>query len=133
MADSPRARRRVVEAPARRSRPALERIRVVVEPDPDPDISYLEQDEFKERLRAYKRDEFGFVGVRAEADVIIEGTVQTLTSAGLWGIESDSERSYLEEVAAEEYRSLRDVLKAVGVATADLPQEADKGWIEWRA
>ena len=67
------ARRRVVEAPARKSPVKLESIRVVVEHDPDPEASYLEQDEFEERLAAYKSGEFAFVGVRAEADVTIEG------------------------------------------------------------
>lgn len=126
------ARRRVVEAPARKSPVKLESIRVVVEHDPDPDASYLEQDEFEERLAAYKNGEFTFVGVRAEADVTIEGVAQTLTSAGLWGIESDSGEEYFEEVAVEEYDSLRKVLKTVGVPTSELPQTIERRQIEWR-
>ena len=137
MSDSPHApRRRVVAAPARRPPAELQSIRVVVDHDPDPDTSYLEQDELEDRLAAYKRGEFDFVGVRAEADVLIEGTVQTLTSGGLWGVESDSGEEYLVGVAVEEYEQLRKVLKTVGVPTAQLPAadaETVRGWIEWRA
>ena len=133
MSDTPPARRRVVAAPGRRPPAELRSIRVVIEHDPDPDISFLEQDEFEERLAAYKKGEFDFVGVHAEAEVVIEGVVQTLTSGGLWGIESDSGEEYIESVAVEEYEQLRKVLKTVGVSTAQLPQEIERDWIEWRA
>ena len=121
-------RPRVVEAPARRAPAKLEAIRVVVEYDPNPDVSYLEQEEFEERLAAYKNEEFSFLGVHAEADVTIEGVVQTLTSGGLWGIESDSGDEYIEEVAVQEYEELRKILKTIGVPTADLPLEMDPAW-----
>jgi len=128
-----RARRRTVEASPRRARAKLEQVRVVVETDPDPDISYLEQDEFEDRLAAYQRGDFTFVGVRAEADVIIGGVVQTLTSGGLWGVESDSDPAYVEEIADEEYNELRKILKDIGVATSELPDQLDRRKIEWRA
>jgi hypothetical protein len=136
MSDTPPPRRRVVAAPARRPPAELRSIRVVVEHDPDPDISFLEQDEFDERLAAYKRGEFDFVGVRAEAEVIVEGIVQTLTSGGLWGVESDSGEEYITEIAVEEYEQLRKVLKTIGVPTAQLPNadaEQVRAWIDWRA
>jgi hypothetical protein len=124
-------RRRVVEAPSR-NRPEVEAIRIVVDEDPDSDPSYLDQDEFEDRREAYRRGEFGFVGVRAEADVRIEGIAQTLTSGGLYEIESDSGDEYFSEVFSTEWAALRDVLKAVGVSTARLPVEVDRDWIEWR-
>lgn len=127
-------RKRVVEAvPRKRRAPELESIKVLVMPDEDPDPSYLDQDEFEERLAAYKRGDFSFVGVRAEAAVIIDGVVQTLTSGGLYGIESDSDKAYFEEVGAEEWDGLRQILKTVGVATDQLPQGFDPQWLEWRA
>jgi len=125
-------RPRVVEAAPRRAPAKLQSVRVVVEHDPDPDVSYLEQEDFEERLAAFQAGEFSFVGVHAEADVVIEGVVQTLTSGGLWGIESDSEKEYLEEVAVQEYEELRKILKTIGVPTSELPQ-AFQGEIEWRA
>jgi len=136
MSDPPQTRRRGVAASARKPPAELQSIRVVVEHDPDPDVSFLEQDEFEDRLAAYKRGEFDFVGVRAEAEVVIEGVVQTLTSGGLWGIESDSGEEYIESVAVEEYEQLRKVLKTVGVPTAQLPAaSADqvREWMDWRA
>ena len=120
MSDQPPARRRVVAAPARRQPTELQSIRVVVEHDPDPDASFLEQDEFEDRLASFKRGEFEFVGVRAEAEVLIESTLQTITSPGLWGIESDSGEEYIAGIAVEEYEQLSKVLKTIGVPTAQL-------------
>lgn len=124
------SRRRTVHA-ARKPPAELREVRVVVVEDTDPDPSYLDQEEFEDRREAYQRGDFYFVGIRAEAEVVIEGTLQTLQSGGLWGIESDSERSYFEEVANEEWSQLRDVLKTVGVATKQLPLKADPEWIDW--
>lgn len=126
------ARRRVVEAPARRPPVELRALRAVVEADPDPDVSYLAQEDLAERQSAYERDEFGIVGVCVEADVLIEGTEQTLASPGLWGVESDLSEEELDQIVSEEWAALRNVLKAVGVPTDQLPHEADRAWIEWR-
>jgi hypothetical protein len=128
-------RRRVVAAPARRPPAELRSVHVIFEPDPEPDTSYLfGQDELTDRRVEYERDEWHLVGCRAEAEVVIapETTVQTLRSGGLYGIESDSEQEYLDEIAVGEWSRLRDVLKTVGVPTDQLPLEVDPGWIEWR-
>jgi hypothetical protein len=130
------SRRRVVEATRRRTAPTVQEIRVRVLHDEDPDTSFIDQDEFADRREAYQRGDFTFVGVVAEADVVIEGTVQTLKSGGLWGIESDSDEAYIEEVALEEYNGLRDVLKAVGVSTSEAPvgtREMIQPLIKWEA
>jgi hypothetical protein len=122
-------RKRVVDVPPRR-RIALESIRVVVLHDDEPDPSYLDDDE--DRRAEYERGDFSFVGVRAEAEVAVDGVTQTLTSGGHWGIESDS-KEYLQEVAEEEYTDLRQILKTIGVATADVPAGFDPAIIKWRA
>lgn len=126
-------RRRVVEVARKKPPPAVEAIRVVVVPDEDPDTSWMDDDENKDRRTEYERGDFQFVGVRAEADVVVEGILQTLTSAGLWGIESDSGEEYIVEVAGKEYAELRKVLVAVGVPTTQLPTEVDRKLVEWRA
>jgi hypothetical protein len=133
MASPPR--RRVVAAPARRPPAELQAVRVIFEPDPEPDTSYLEQDEFADRRAEHEQGEWHLVGCRAEAEVVIapETTVQTLRSGGLYGIESDSEQEYLDEVVHGEWSRLRDVLKTVGVPTDQLPLEVDRSWVEWRA
>ena len=124
------SRRRTVHA--KRKPPAeLREIRVVILEDPDPDPSFLDQEGFEDRREAYQRGDFYFVGIRAEAQVVIEGTIQTLQSGGLWGIESDSDQSFFNEVANEEWDQLRSVLKTVGVPTKELPLKADPEWIEW--
>ena len=89
--------------------------------------------ESAEQLAAYQNGDFTFVGVRAEAEVVIEGVVQTLTSGGMWGVESDS-KEYIEEVAVEEYAALREILTSIGVSTSQVPV-GDKKTIQisWEA
>lgn len=125
-------RRRVVAAPTRKPPVELRAIRVIFAHDPDPDASYLEQDEFEDRLEAYKRGDFSFLSAHAEAEVIVEEISQTLRSGGLYGIESDSEDEYIDEIAAQEWGALRGVLKTVGVPTDQLPLDVQREWIKWR-
>jgi hypothetical protein len=123
----------VVEAERRkRSAVELQSIKVFVLPDEDPDTSYLDQGDFENRKEAFHRGNFSFVGVRAEAEIVVDGIIQTITSGGLWGIESDSGDEYIKEVAGEEYNDLRKILKTLGVPTSELPTELDAKQIEWR-
>lgn len=92
-------------------------IEIISVPDENPDPSYLYQDDpdFSERRAAYERGDFGYIGIYAQATVTVNGTQQTLRSAGLWGIEDDSDPAYLAEVAEEERRELRDILQQVAM------------------
>jgi hypothetical protein len=83
-------------------------------PDYDHDASYLEQDGFEDRLQQYHNREFGYIGVRAVAQVLVNDAIQRITSGGLWGIEGDSDQGYLNEVADEEKRELRAHLYSLG-------------------
>ena len=67
-----------------------------------------------ERMEAYERKQWCFVGLRAEAKIVVNGICQTISSGGLWGIESDSEDAYFAEVAQEELHSLADLLTELG-------------------
>lgn len=125
-------RRVIVEAARKRCAPKLDSIRVLVLSDDDPDTSYLDQEEFEDRREEYDRGDYFFVGVRAEAEVVIAGVLQTFTSGGLWGVESDSGDEYIQEIAGEEYAELRKILTSVGVATSELPMKIERRWIEWR-
>lgn len=107
-------------------------MRVVVEADPEPDATYLQGRELAERREAHERGEFTLLRVRAEATVLIEGTVQQLASPGLSGIESDLDEADVDQVIGEEWEALRHVLKAVGVSTQQLPLAVERGWIERR-
>jgi hypothetical protein len=82
--------------------------------DQDPDPSYLEQEGFEDRLAQYKNGDFYFIGIRAKATLEILGTIQTIRTPGLWGIEDDSGEDYLESVANEEKENLKDILIQMG-------------------
>ncbi len=75
---------------------------------------YVRQD--YERMESLNRGDWSFIGISAEAEVWNADTqvVQRIHSGGLWGIESDSEQSYLEEVEQEELSNLKVELKAYG-------------------
>jgi hypothetical protein len=66
------------------------------------------------RMEALNNGQWEFIGIRACADVTIGNTRQSIYSGGLWGIESDSEASYLKEVESEELASLRETLYELG-------------------
>src|SRR5208337_2611859 len=110
-------KRVVVEAARKRRSPELQAIRVLVLPDENPDVSFLDQDDFEDRKKEYARGEFSFVGVRAEAEIVVDGILQTIVSGGLWGIESDAGDEYIKEVGGDEYNDLRRILKTLGVPT----------------
>lgn len=80
----------------------------------DPD--YQEQDQ--ERLDSWLADDWHFVGIQAVAHVLIvrhgAGTIYTLKSPGLWGIESDSGEEYFTEVYGDEKSTLLADLQAMG-------------------
>lgn len=85
---------------------------------------YVRQD--YERMERLNRGDWCYIGIRAEAEVVSGGvqgrtsngspvhTIQQIRSGGLWGIESDSDRSYLEEVQKDELASLKTELLALG-------------------
>lgn len=70
-----------------------------------------------ERMEALKRRDWCFIGVRAHAEIVINGVYQDISSGGLWGIESDSDPAYLSDVDGEQLSELRDQLRALGFGT----------------
>lgn len=79
------------------------------------------------RMQTYNHGDWCFVGIRAVAEVIVKGTIQKIHSGGLWGIESDSGESYFKEVAKEEYQTLCNVLKSMGIKKIPpMPEIEDK-------
>lgn len=77
------------------------------------------------RMESLNNGDFCFIGIRAEAEIGLNsyvaseqlGILQTITSGGLWGIESDSSPEYLAEVEAEELSDLKSQLKAIGFSS----------------
>jgi hypothetical protein len=99
--------------------------------EPAEDIRKYVRQDYK-RMEAYNRQEWYYVGVRATAEVelsaqinkgcvsgheVYNKSIQTIRSGGLWGIESDSDRAYLEQIEKEELSDLRDSLKMLGFST----------------
>ncbi len=67
------------------------------------------------RMEGYNRGDWGMIGIWAEAEVVLTGnTVQHIRSGGLWGIESDSDNDYLDQVECEQLAELREQLFAIG-------------------
>jgi len=89
-----------------------------------------------ERILALDRGDFCYIGIKAKAVVSIPipnnpGCVrlETLTSGGLWGVESDS-GDYLDEVAQEELNDLKSHLKAFGVYIRNFNQFAKEAEVQ---
>lgn len=93
--------------------------------EPPEDIrKYTRQD--YERMERLNRGDWCFIGIRAEATYHIDtrspvtgectgaSGLQILTSGGLWGIESDSDKAYLTEIESEQLSELREQLYAIG-------------------
>ncbi len=102
-------------------------------PDHDVDTSYLEQLGFEERIGAYHRGEFGFIGIRAYCEVLTGDlsrphvlTRHPLQSAGLWSIESDLDTRYENEVFDAERASQADDSRAFGVPETMIREALEK-------
>ena len=102
----------------------------IEEPDPHPDLSWLDPDANPanaeanaERLAAYRAGEWHCIGIRAQAAFLIDlghgALIQTVESPGLWGIESDSDPEYLDQVFAEEAQTLRGILAQLNVTVVE--------------
>jgi hypothetical protein len=76
---------------------------------------YCQQD--YERMERLSRGDWGYLAIRADAEIIVDGVSQEISSGGLWGIESDSDRTYLTEIETEQLSELREQLRAVGFGT----------------
>ena len=67
------------------------------------------------RMESLQAGNWYFVGIIAKAVVVsAQGVTQTIRSGGLWGIESDSGKDYLEETKQNELTNLRGELEAFG-------------------
>ncbi len=83
------------------------------------DPEYQEQDQ--ERLEAWERGDWSFIGIQAKATIRVPagGTsfaIYTLTSPGLWSVEDDSGEEYLNSIFEEEKAALSEALVQIGQA-----------------
>lgn len=74
------------------------------------------QEKAQARMDAWKRGDWNYVGVRAEARCVIvkngTGIYVNLESPGVWGIESDA-GGYLQEVYLQELATLKGMIAAM--------------------
>ena len=74
-----------------------------------------------ERMERLQHGDWGYVGIRSYAEILLPSgsacIVQDITSGGLWGVESDSDRAYLTEIETEQLSELREQLRALGFGT----------------
>jgi len=64
-------------------------------------------------------NEWSYMGIIAKAEIVVAGVCQTVRSAGLWGVESDSGDDYIyDEVGKDELAQLREVLESLGFGKA---------------
>lgn len=81
---------------------------------------YAEQDDA--RLEEYNKGNWCMMGIRAECQYLIpdntvppSAVIQTLTSGGLWGIESDSDDKYIKQVEREQLNELKEYCDKLGI------------------
>lgn len=85
---------------------------------PDEVRKYVAQD--YDRMESLNSGYWCFMGIRAEAEVgvSLDGgqsfKLDTLTSGGLWGVESDSDNTYIKQEEENQLSELKDVLRAYG-------------------
>lgn len=77
-----------------------------------------------QRSEAYNRGDWRMIGIRATARLIVDGVRQTIRTAGLWGIESDSSQEYFDETGEEELKALRSMLRELGFTTEEISEAA---------
>jgi hypothetical protein len=80
-----------------------------------------------EHMMRLERGESAFIGVKAEAVIVMGpraaegyGKLETITSDGLWGIETDSSAEYLQEIGQEQLAGLADYLRELGFPEAEV-------------
>lgn len=54
------------------------------------------------------------IGIRAKAQIVVRDTILNIGTAGLWGIESDSDDDYKTEIEIEELSNLKEILRELG-------------------
>ena len=83
---------------------------------PDKIREYVARD--YERMERLNRGDWCYIGVRAEAEILFPSgsasIVQEIVSGGLWGVESDSDGSYLKQIQDEQLSELREQLHGLG-------------------
>lgn len=116
--------------------------------DPDPDFSHMKTITDRSGRAVLSRRRIGgsgiteeelreheyglswwFVGVRATASVMVRVgenryVQESITTPGIWGVESDADPEHFRELARSELLELRGILETMGVRGLDLIDRA---------
>ena len=101
-------------------KPRIEKIIVKRVIDDNPDLSYLNTEDHRDKKRlADYGNTWVSLGIFAEAEVSYKENdhkrLEWFRSGGLWGIESNSDEDYLEAIETEQIQDLLHHLKRFGV------------------
>jgi hypothetical protein len=82
------------------------------------------KEDFK-RMEDLNNGQWEFIGIKAFAEVHTsqdgnDWLINSVSSGGLWGIESDSDKDYLKEVEQEQIAELKIVLKEFGFSDKEI-------------
>lgn len=72
------------------------------------------------QMMKYENGHANQIGITAMASIKIADTIQTLTSFGLWGIDNDSNESYIAEINKEQLDDLCNVLHETGFTKEEI-------------
>lgn len=67
------------------------------------------------RMESINNGNIWFMGIIAKAILNVAGTVQSISSGGLWGIESDSSKDYIIEIEHEQLNKVKEQLQALNI------------------
>ena len=107
-------------------KPKLNKVFIRWDVDENPDMSYLEYDDCftdeenrlnAEELQRFCDGEKWHEGCRAVAKVTCCGLIQTFLSAGLWGIDSESDTAERATIENEELDDLKKILQHYNIDT----------------
>ena len=124
--------------PITEGKPFCIEIRTKTMIDDNPDLSYLSQDyheieDIDEREKYRNQDivrlenynnSWNTIGIKAYTMIYLpignnSFKLQEIDSGGLWGIESDSEKEYIQEIKNEQIDELKGYLKMLNVDIPD--------------
>jgi hypothetical protein len=74
-----------------------------------------------ERIESFNNGEWHYIGIVAVAEVASSsGTIQTIQTGGVWGIESDCDKDWLKGVGKDQLGELRKELEDFGFNDKDI-------------
>ena len=85
---------------------------------------YGEQD--YERMEGYNNCEGSFIGISKIAEVEIGGVIQEISSGALWGVETDGNKEYLDDIIFDQFFELSAILQEMGFSVGDIKRAEHK-------